>query len=121
MIFPARILKAWTDLTFPQARFVTTTPASFDGILPVVKGTGVGGQQGLSLTSPRVDVEFFAGTELETQDFASSFHDSLVYAMRGLVGPASVTSVKCQSLPSLRTYPNPDVCRYGGIYVIYCH
>jgi len=111
--------QSWLDDQRQDVRFVTRTTDNLQAALPQCRIVGVGGSQTLNLGQQRIVVETFAADELAAITLAHDVNDLLLFQMRGVVGDAVISKVRCDSLPARHDYTNPAVFMQVAMYTVF--
>jgi hypothetical protein len=111
--------RAWLADQREGVRFVTRTTDNLQAALPQCRIVGVGGPQTLNLGQQRIAVEAFAADELAAINLAHDVNDLLLYQMRGVIGDAVISKVRCYSLPARHDYTNPAVFMQIATYTVF--
>ncbi|MGQ4343602.1 phage tail termination protein [Streptomyces sp. SAS_275] len=81
-----------------------------------------GGDDGLLLSRPIVDINVYAATRPDAITLAREVHDWVTRELRGSTSDSTVIGrTGCLSLPAIRPYENTSLRRVGGTYEIFCH
>jgi hypothetical protein len=118
------LLVTWAAGHFPNMRACTEVPANIDELLTtkdaVVRFQRFGGtERSVSLDDANVDVDVFAPTAAQAEDFAAQIRAALKFNLPGqTVGAAVVIRVNTINGPSWRPWDNTKVRRYGASYQV---
>lgn len=81
-----------------------------------------GGDDGLLLSRPIVDINTYGATRGEAIALARDVHAWVTSELRGSAGGTLVIGrTGCLSLPAERPYDNTALRRVGGTYEFFCH
>ncbi|MEU1497251.1 hypothetical protein [Streptomyces sp. NPDC005732] len=81
-----------------------------------------GGDDGLKLSRPIVEVNVYAATRADAIALAKDVHDWLTRELRGTASDTAVIGrTGCLSLPAIRPYENTAVRKVGATFEIFCH
>ncbi|MDH6610332.1 hypothetical protein M2164_005967 [Streptomyces sp. SAI-208] len=81
-----------------------------------------GGDDGVRLTRPLVDIDVYAATRADAITLARQVHDWVTRELRGSVSDGAVIGLtKGLTLPAPRPYENTGLRRVGATYEIFCH
>ncbi|MFF7329642.1 hypothetical protein [Streptomyces sp. NPDC008150] len=81
-----------------------------------------GGDDGLRLSRPVVDINVYAATRADAIALAGEVHDWVTRDLRGSVSTNAVIGrTSCLSLPAARPYENTALRRVGATYELFCH
>lgn len=94
---------------------VTSLPADLAAALPLIRSRRVGGGADRISSTPRVDVEVYAGTYDEAMTLAQAA-EQLVIGPRRSTGQGLIDRAETEVGPSERTYPNPAVHLVAATY-----
>ncbi|MET7975720.1 hypothetical protein ABZW44_22295 [Streptomyces mirabilis] len=92
--------------------------------LPTIKVEQIpgGGDDGLRLSRPIVDINVYAATRADAISLARDVHDWVTSELRGSTSSTVVIGrTGCLSLPASRPYENIGLRRVGATYEIFCH
>lgn len=109
-------LTTWARMTF-DVTTCTALPADLIGSLPVIQITAIGGLGERFSSSPRIDVDVYAGSYEEAKDLSAQVHEALMF-LHGSVGDAVIRNVLVSALPSRRPYDNSGLQRVGATYLV---
>lgn len=109
---------------FPEAVVRDETDNNLLAELPTIQIEQIpgGGDDGLKLSRPIVDINVYAATRADAIALAREVHDWVTGELRGSSGDSLVIGrTGCLSLPAVRPYENTSLRRVGGTYEIFCH
>lgn len=109
---------------FPQAVVRDETDNNLLAELPTIQIQQVpgGGDDGLKLSRPIVDIDVYAATRADAITLAAAVHDWVTKELRGSASSTAVIGrTKGLTLPAPRPYENTGLRRVGATYEIFCH